>query len=43
MRKEYVRPTGENLTLTNGRAGPELMIASISSKGAQVLTSPSTS
>jgi hypothetical protein len=29
MRKEYVRPTGENLTLTNGRGDPELIGASI--------------
>src|SRR3954471_22891518 len=30
MRNEYVRPTGENLTLTNGRCGPALMSASMS-------------
>ena len=28
-RKEKVRPTAENLTLTNGREGPELMAASV--------------
>ena len=30
MRNEYVRPTGENLTLTNGRCGPGLMSAFMS-------------